>query len=165
MIGSKFCHAAPMLTCRGGPGMSRRSAPCTRADLSSTRCAAISSALHHRFSVAPMREYTDRHLRRLLRLLSTEAVLWSEMEKAGAILERSGRGQEAQLERLLRRGTDGAGLEVLQLGGDDPQQLARATSAALPFGYDEVRHLPGCFPFLPQRIGRLTPALMSSDAY
>jgi hypothetical protein len=93
-----------------------------------------------RFSVAPMREYTDRHLRRMLRLMSSEAVLWSEMEKAEAILERSGRGQGRQLERLLKRGTEGAGLEVLQLGGDDPNQLSRATLAALPFGYDEVRY-------------------------
>ena len=33
----------------------------------------------HKFSVAPMMEYTDTHQRHLMRLLSTESVLYTEM--------------------------------------------------------------------------------------
>jgi hypothetical protein len=44
------------------------------------------------FHVAPMRDYTDRHLRHMLRLFSSRCVLWSEMEKASTVLARGGAG-------------------------------------------------------------------------
>ena len=124
------------------------------------------------FHIAPMRDYTDRHLRHMYRLFSSRCVLWSEMEKAGAILsvagggvmknkrggggggggkskgkKGGGGGGGGTLEALLRRGTERGsgggnsarrGREVLQLGGDDPAQVAAAVHLALPFGYDEI---------------------------
>lgn len=38
----------------------------------------------------------------------------------------------------------GVGREVLQLGGNDPAQLALAVRLALPFGYDEINLNCGC---------------------
>lgn len=42
------------------------------------------------FSLAPMMEYTDRHMRFLLRLLSTRTVLWTEMVPALTIKHNHG---------------------------------------------------------------------------
>lgn len=41
------------------------------------------------FSLAPMMEYTDRHMRFLLRLLTTRTVLWTEMVPASTIMHNS----------------------------------------------------------------------------
>ena len=41
---------------------------------------------NHRFSVAPMLDWTDRHCRYFLRLLSKETVLYTEMVTTGAII-------------------------------------------------------------------------------
>ena len=40
----------------------------------------------HRLSVAPMMDWTDRHCRFFLRLISRRALLYSEMIPAGAIV-------------------------------------------------------------------------------
>lgn len=42
--------------------------------------------LSRRFSVAPMMDWTDRHCRFFLRLLSKHALLYTEMVTTGAIL-------------------------------------------------------------------------------
>ena len=44
------------------------------------------SPLTHRFSVAPMMDYTDRHCRYLLRLLTAHSLLYTEMVTTGALL-------------------------------------------------------------------------------
>jgi tRNA-dihydrouridine synthase A len=90
-----------------------------------------------------MRDYTDRHHRRFTRLLSREAVLWSEMEKPGAILKAADASSVRKLDRLLQRGSD-EGYEVFQIGGSDPVTVAAATSLVLPYGYDELNLNCGC---------------------
>ena len=89
-----------------------------------------------------MRDYTDRHHRRLTRLLTRESTLWSEMEKARAVL-RAADTSDRKLSRLLRRGSPG-GREVLQLGGDDPDLVSAAAALALDFDYDEINLNCGC---------------------
>jgi tRNA-dihydrouridine synthase A len=89
-----------------------------------------------------MRDYTDRHHRRLTRLLTRESTLWSEMEKARAIL-RAADTSDRKLSRLLLRGSPG-GREVLQLGGDDPELVGAAAALALDFDYDEINLNCGC---------------------
>ena len=74
--------------------------------------------------------------RRLTRLLTRESTLWSEMEKARAIL-RAADTSDRKLSRLLRRGSPG-GREVLQLGGDDPDAVGAAAALALDFDYPEI---------------------------
>src|SRR3974390_2075487 len=72
--------------------------------------------LSHRFCVAPMMEWTDRHCRFFHRLLTRRALIYTEMLTTGAVL----RGDRA---RLL----DFDPFEhpvAFQLGGSDPVALA-----------------------------------------
>src|SRR5690606_29759101 len=87
-------------------------------------------------SVAPMMDYTDRHCRYFLRLLSPSALLYTEMIMAPAIVR-------GNADRLLR--FDAAEHPVaLQVGGSDPRELARAARAGEEHGYDEVNLNCGC---------------------
>jgi tRNA-dihydrouridine synthase A len=94
------------------------------------------NVLDRRLSVAPMMDYTDRHCRYLLRLLSPHALLYTEMVTAQALVH-------GDVERLL--GYDpGEHPVVLQLGGSDPGLLARAARLGEQYGYDEINLNVGC---------------------
>jgi tRNA-dihydrouridine synthase A len=83
-----------------------------------------------------MMEWTDRHDRYFLRLISKQAVLYTEMITTGAVL----RGDR---ERLL--GYDNAEHPVaIQLGGSDPKDLAASARVCESFGYDEINLNVGC---------------------
>lgn len=83
----------------------------------------------HRLAVAPMTECTDRHCRYMLRLLAPDALLYTGMFDAAAILRG---GHEALL------GFDaGEHPLVLQLGGGDAAQLAAAAAVGEALGYDQ----------------------------
>ncbi len=87
-------------------------------------------------SVAPMMDWTDRHCRYFFRLLSPDTRLYTEMVVDHAILH----GDPG---RLLA--CDSSEKPVaLQLGGSDPDTLARAASVAAGFGYDELNLNIGC---------------------
>ena len=89
-----------------------------------------------RFCVAPMMDWTDRHCRFFLRQLSALARLYTEMVNTGAVLHGDAR-------RHLR--FDAAEHPVaLQLGGSEPEALARAAEAGAAFGYDEINLNCGC---------------------
>ena len=89
-----------------------------------------------RLSVAPMMDWTDRHCRYFHRLMSSEALLYTEMVTAPAIIH-------GDQDRLL--GFHGDEHPVaLQLGGSDPKQLAQATQIAAGYGYDEINLNCGC---------------------
>jgi len=91
---------------------------------------------HARLSVAPMMDWTDRHCRYLHRLLSRQALLYTEMVTAPALVRGGAR-------HLLR--FDPAEHPVaLQLGGSDPTELAAAARMAGDEGYDEVNLNVGC---------------------
>jgi tRNA-dihydrouridine synthase A len=90
----------------------------------------------HRFCVAPMMDWTDRHCRVLHRALSAHARLYTEMVTAEAVI----RGDR---ERLI--GFDPCEHPVaLQLGGAEPDRLAEAARVAATFGYDEINLNVGC---------------------
>ncbi|HKD20578.1 MAG TPA: tRNA dihydrouridine(20/20a) synthase DusA [Rhizomicrobium sp.] len=92
--------------------------------------------MNHRFAIAPMMEWTDRHCRVLHRGLTRRALLYTEMVTAEAVI----RGDRA---RLL--GFDAREHPVaLQLGGSDPARLAEAAKIAEGFGYDEINLNVGC---------------------
>ncbi|WP_177248292.1 tRNA dihydrouridine(20/20a) synthase DusA [Bradyrhizobium sp. Ghvi] len=92
--------------------------------------------LAHRFSVAPMMDWTDRHCRVFHRHLSRRALLYTEMLTTGAIIH-------GDRERLL--GFDAIEHPVaLQLGGSDPGELAKAARIGEEFGYDEINLNVGC---------------------
>ncbi|HSI42051.1 MAG TPA: tRNA dihydrouridine(20/20a) synthase DusA [Xanthobacteraceae bacterium] len=90
----------------------------------------------HRFSIAPMMDWTDRHCRAFHRVLSARARLYTEMVTALAVLH----GDRA---RLI--GFSAAEHPVaVQLGGADPAALAQAARICAEFGYDEVNLNVGC---------------------
>jgi tRNA-dihydrouridine synthase A len=106
----------------------------------------------HRFSIAPMMEWTDRHCRFFHRLLTRRALLYTEMITTGAVL----RGDRA---RLL--GFDAAEHPVaVQLGGSDPRALAEAAHICADLGYDEINLNVGC-PSDRVREGRFGACLMA----
>ncbi|MFN4339799.1 tRNA dihydrouridine(20/20a) synthase DusA [Parvibaculum sp.] len=87
-------------------------------------------------SVAPMMDWTDRHDRFFLRLISRRALLYTEMVTTGAVLH-------GDRQRLL--GFDASEHPVaVQLGGSEPAELAEAARIAADFGYDEVNLNVGC---------------------
>ena len=108
--------------------------------------------VHRRFQVAPMMELTDRHYRVLARRLSTHALLWSEMLVCDAVLH-------GDAGRLLGRAPEDAPC-VLQLGGSDPEKMAKAARIGEAFGYGEVNINVGC-PSDRVRAGRFGACLMA----
>ena len=89
-----------------------------------------------RFCVAPMMDWTDRHDRYFLRLISKKARLYTEMITADAIIH-------GDKDRLLRFHAAEHPL-ALQLGGSDPEKLAIAARVGLDYGYDEINLNVGC---------------------
>ncbi|WP_295482125.1 tRNA dihydrouridine(20/20a) synthase DusA [uncultured Pseudomonas sp.] len=89
-----------------------------------------------RFSVAPMMDWTDRHCRYFLRLLSRHALLYTEMVTTGALLHNDAA-------RFLRYDVSEHPL-ALQLGGSNPAELAACARLAQEAGYDEVNLNVGC---------------------
>ena len=92
--------------------------------------------MSHRFCIAPMMDWTDRHCRFLHRQLTRSALLYTEMVTADAIL----RGNRARLLDFDRREDPVA----LQLGGSEPQKLAEAAKIGVDFGYSEINLNVGC---------------------
>lgn len=101
-----------------------------------TRCEAPFNTIFSVFSVAPMIDWTDRHCRFFLRLLSKKALLYTEMVTTGAIL----RGDPVR-----HLGFDPFEKPVaLQLGGSDPQALKSCAKMGETWGYDEINLNVGC---------------------
>src|ERR1700744_1702210 len=90
----------------------------------------------HKFCVAPMMDWTDRHCRFLHRLLSKHALLYTEMVTAQAVLH----GKREQLLGYDSRENPVA----LQLGGSEPEKLAEAAKIGADFGYAEINLNVGC---------------------
>ena len=108
-----------------------------------------------RFCVAPMMEWTDRHCRFFLRLISRHARLYTEMVTSAAIVH-------GDRERLL--GFDGFEHPVaLQLGGSDPRELAESAQIGEQYGYDEINLNCGC-PSDRVQSGRFGACLMGEPA-
>jgi tRNA-dihydrouridine synthase A len=97
---------------------------------------ARSSQSLHPLSVAPMMDRTDRHCRYFLRQISQRTLLYTEMVTSMAILH-------GDKEKLL--GFDRAEQPLaLQVGGDNPHDLAKCARIAADFGYDELNLNVGC---------------------
>jgi len=110
------------------------------------------TSLDRRICVAPMMDYTDRHFRYLLRLLSPSALLYTEMINAQAIVR-------GDAQRFLA--FDASEHPVaLQLGGSDPQLLALAARIGAEYGYDEINLNCGC-PSDSVQSGRFGACLMA----
>ena len=90
----------------------------------------------HRFCVAPMMAWTDRHARYFLRLISKDARLYTEMVTAYALIY-------GDPERFLSFDSTEHPVAV-QLGGSDPKILAKAAAIGEEWGYDEINLNVGC---------------------
>lgn len=90
----------------------------------------------HPLSVAPMMDRTDRHFRFLARAISRRTLLYTEMITSGAVLH-------GDRDRLLAFHPAERPL-ALQLGGDEPEALARCARIGWERGYDEVNLNVGC---------------------
>ena len=102
-----------------------------------TTCAAgAPNPIDWRFTVAPMLDWTDRHCRFMHRQLTKRARLYTEMVTTGAIIY-------GDRDRLL--GFSPCEHPVaLQLGGADPEALAKSVEIAEGYGYDEYNLNCGC---------------------
>lgn len=95
-----------------------------------------SSKNKSRIAVAPMMDWTDRHCRYFLRLLSPHALLYTEMVTAAAL-------HHGDAARLLQFNEEEHPV-ALQLGGSDPQLMAAAARHGELQGYDEININVGC---------------------
>ena len=90
----------------------------------------------HRLCVAPMMDWTDRHCRYFLRQVSSRAFLYTEMVTTAALVH-------GDVDRHLA--FDEAEHPVaLQLGGSEPDELARCAKLGERYGYDEINLNVGC---------------------
>ncbi|WVZ98468.1 hypothetical protein U9M48_043908 [Paspalum notatum var. saurae] len=109
-------------------------------------CRAVSSAsapaagkhLSPLFSVAPMMDWTDNHYRTLARLISMHTWLYTEMVVAETIVH-----QKDKLDRFLAFPEEQHPI-VLQIGGSNLENLAKATELANAYSYDEINLNCGC---------------------
>ena len=89
-----------------------------------------------RLSVAPMMDWTDRHCRYFHRLLSSKALLYTEMVTTGALVH-------GDVARHLDYNLEEHPV-ALQLGGSEPQDLAHCAKLGEQWGYDEINLNCGC---------------------
>jgi tRNA-dihydrouridine synthase A len=93
-------------------------------------------SFEHPVSIAPMMQRTDRHYRYFMRGLTKRTLLYTEMITTGAIIH----GDRSHLLDF-----DAAEHPLsLQLGGDDPKDMAECARIAADWGYDEVNINVGC---------------------
>ena len=89
-----------------------------------------------RLCVAPMMDWTDRFDRYFLRRFSKNTWLYTEMVTTGAIIH-------GDQDRHLSFFKDEHPIAV-QLGGSDPDDLAKCAAIAEGYGYDEINLNVGC---------------------
>ena len=106
-------------------------------------------------AVAPMMDWTDRHCRYFMRLLSPSARLYTEMVTAAAIVH-------GDADRFLRFNDEEHPI-ALQLGGSDPDWMAQATAKAAEYCYDEININVGC-PSDRVQSGQFGACLMANPA-
>ncbi|RRJ85466.1 tRNA dihydrouridine(20/20a) synthase DusA [Aestuariirhabdus litorea] len=99
-----------------------------------------------------MMDWTDRHQRYFLRLISQHCLLYTEMVTTGALIH-------GDRERFLRFNAEEHPVAI-QLGGSDPADLALCARYAEEHGYDEVNLNVGC-PSDRVQNGRIGACLMA----
>jgi len=90
----------------------------------------------HKFCIAPMMDWTDRHCRYFHRLMTQQARLYTEMVTADALIY-------GPRQRLLTY-AEAEHPIALQLGGSDPAKLADAATFGAEAGFDEINLNVGC---------------------
>lgn len=114
------------------------------------------SPLFSPLAIAPMIDWTYVHFRVLMRLLAPHALLYTEMQTAGAIEHNPARALDSYfpLEHPL----------ALQLGGSDKDALVRCAQQAEAHGFVEVNLNLGC-PSDRVQAGRFGACLMAEPEH
>lgn len=107
-------------------------------------------------SVAPMIDWTDTHCRTFHRICAPDALLYTEMIHANAVLK----GDRTKLLEKCRTQHPLA----IQLGGSDPDALGRAAAVCAEAGFDEINLNCGC-PSDRVQAGRFGACLMNEPAH
>ena len=107
--------------------------------------------MNRSFCIAPMMAKTDKPFRFLVRQLSKEAVLFTEMLHTNSILygNQNKLLEYDEIENPI----------ALQLGGNDPKSLSEVCKMAEAFDYDEINLNLGC-PSPKVKSGNFGAALM-----
>ena len=92
---------------------------------------------NYRLSIAPMMDCTDRHFRVLMRQITKESLLYTEMIVAQALHFSKNRNKLLDFDEIEHPIS-------IQLGGDNPKLLAEAAQMAEDWGYDEINLNIGC---------------------
>jgi tRNA-dihydrouridine synthase A len=109
-------------------------------------------------SIAPMIQWTDRHWRYFMRLLTKQTLLYTEMLMDNAVIF----NPEA-LELFLGHSNEEHPL-ALQLGGNDPASLSHAASLAERFGgFNEINLNCGCPSNKAKKAGFGAELMLDSD--
>ena len=91
----------------------------------------------HKLSIAPMMDCTDRHFRMIMRKISSETLLYTEMIVAQSLVYTNTK------EKFLDFNNEEHPISI-QFGGDDPKILKEAAQMAQDWGYDEINFNVGC---------------------
>ena len=90
----------------------------------------------YKVCIAPMLNWTDRHYRYMMRLITKHTMLYTEMITTNSIIH-------GPYKELLKYSPEENPL-TLQLGGNNPEKLAYCTKLAEDFGFDGVNLNAGC---------------------
>ena len=92
--------------------------------------------LNHKFCVAPMMDWTDRHDRVFLRQFSQHIMLYTEMVTSAAL-------EYGDANYLLKHNPNEHPV-ALQIGGSNPEELSRGAKLGELAGFDEINLNVGC---------------------
>jgi tRNA-dihydrouridine synthase A len=92
--------------------------------------------LNKKIYVAPMMQYTDKHDRYFLRLISKNAILFTEMIPSNAIIR-------GNYKKLLDFNPKEHPI-ILQVGGSNPSELSKCAQIAKDLKYDGININVGC---------------------
>ena len=106
-----------------------------------------------KISIAPMLDWTDRHFRYFMRLITWHATLYTEMIATPALIL-------GKSEQLLQYNPEEHPV-ILQIGGSDPKQMGLCAKMVTDYGYDGININAGC-PSSRVQSGRFGAVLMKS---
>ena len=95
-------------------------------------------------SVAPMMAHTNKHFRTFWRFISKKSILYTEMVVAEQIIHAHNMNYLQVLDKHLGHNSIVEDPLVLQLGGNDPATLSRASAIAYTSGFQSINLNCGC---------------------
>jgi tRNA-dihydrouridine synthase A len=97
--------------------------------------------MEERISIAPMMEMTDSHWRMMMRGITRKIVLYTEMVVDDTVNHTCNRSLDYFIGKNIEESPS-----VIQLGGHDPENLAKAAASCEQYGgdYNEINLNCGC---------------------